>query len=161
MTDPTPRPSAPSDPRAARHPLGLSFPALIALALLAVPRVILHDLGVLTGATAINALLVFVPPIVWIAVALWARAPRPFLTILVIGAIYGVFLAAGHQLLWHVAFGDEPPRLGGNLAGLAPAAQELIMRLFAAVSSFFTGVLVGAIAGLIAWGLHALIRPRA
>ena len=154
--------TTPTPPVPRRRALGLPFAAIIGLALLAVPRVVLHDLGVITEGTAVNALLVFAPPLIWIAVVLWKRVPNPFLTLLVVGVFYGVLLAATHQLLWGAAFGDSLPRLGGNLAGLAPAAQEIIMRVFASVSGVFTGAIVGAIAGLIAWGLQALIsRPRA
>jgi hypothetical protein len=136
---------------------GLPLYALPALALLAVPRVVLHDLDVIQEGTAVNALLVFLPPVVWVAVVLRARVPNPFLTLLAVGAWYGVFLALGHQLLWEASFGDDPPRLGGNLAGrLSPGAEEVVLRAFAAVSSLFTGVLVGAVTGLAGWGLSRL-----
>lgn len=140
----------------------LPWYALPALALLAVPRVVLHDLHVIEEGAALNALLVFVPPLVWLAVVLRARAPNPFLTLLAVGAWYGVFLAIGHQLLWEASFGDDPPRLGGNLAGrLSPGAEELVLRAFATVSSVFTGVLVGAVTGLAGWGLSRWSRGRA
>lgn len=144
----------PSTPR--RSALGLPVIALIGLALLAAPRVILHDLGVLTEGTALNAVFVFVPLLIWIAVVLWKRVPNPFLTLLVVGAFYGVILLLGHQLLWDVAFAGNTPRLGGNLADLDPLLQSAIFRFFAGISSLFTGVIIGAITGLIAWGLGAL-----
>lgn len=131
--------------------------AVIGLALLAAPRVVLHDLDVIHEGTFVNALFVFVPPVVWIAVALWKRVPNPFLTLLVVGLFYGVILAAGHQLLWNSAFGDDPPALGGNLSDLDPATQSAVLRLFAAISSVFTGVIVGAITGLVAWGLGRVV----
>lgn len=148
----------PPTPR--RKGLGLPFIAIIGLALLAVPRVVLHDLGLITEGTGVNALLVFLPPAIWILVAVWRRVPNPFLTLLVVGACYGVFLALGHQLLWVVSFGDDTPRLGGNLAALDPALQSVVFRSFAVVSSLFTGVIVGAIAGLVAWGISAATRSR-
>lgn len=132
--------------------------ALIGLALLGIPRVVLHDLHLLHEGTVVNAVFVFVPLIVWIVVVLWRRVPNAFVTVLVIGAFYGVLLALGHQLLWGISFGDSPPRLGGNLANLDPSIQEMIMRFFAAMSSLFTGVVVGAITGLVAWGLQAILR---
>lgn len=139
----------------------LPWYALPALALLAVPRVVLHDLHVIEEGSAVNALLVFGPPVVWIAVVLRARVANPFLTLLAVGAWYGLFLALGHQVLWEASFGDDPPRLGGNLAGrLSPGAEQLVLRAFAAVSSLFTGVLVGAVSGLAGWGLTRLMRGR-
>ena len=113
--------------------------AIIGLALLAAPRVILHDLDIIQEGTAINALFVFLPPIVWIVVALAARVPTPFVTILAIGVCYGIFLALGHQLMWGIAFADDPPQLGGNLAGLDTTFQAVLLRSFAAVSSLVTG----------------------
>ncbi|WP_440073591.1 hypothetical protein [Streptosporangium sp. OZ121] len=154
----TSRNALPRQPLASRRPvLGLPVLAVIGLALLAAPRVVLHDLDVIHEGTFVNALFVFVPPVVWIAVALWRRVPNPFLTLLVVGLFYGVFLAVGHQLLWNSAFGGNPPTLGGNLSDLAPATQSAILRLFAAISSVFTGVIVGAITGLVAWGLGKVV----
>ncbi|TQM11978.1 hypothetical protein [Pseudonocardia kunmingensis] len=144
--------------RQGRPALGLPVLALVGLALLAAPRVVLHDLDLIQEGTVVNALFVFVPPLVWIAVAVLRRVPNPFLTVLVIGAIYGVLLAVGHQLLWHVSFPDGTPRLGGNLGDVPPATSEVVVRGFAAVGSVFTGVLVGAVSGLVAWGVGKLRR---
>lgn len=160
MTQPTPHPPAPA-PRG--RPLGLPVSALVGLALLAVPRVVLHDLGLIHEGTGINALLVAAPPIAWVVTVLAAGVRRPFVPVLVIGAISGVFLAVVHQLLWGAAFGTNPPRLGGNLAGLDPGVQDVVIRLFSIPSSLLTGAIVGAVAGLVAWGLSALgprgVRP--
>src|SRR5690625_6799813 len=59
------------------HRLGLPLWTLAILALLGVPRVVLHDLGVIHEGTAPNLLLVVAPPLVWIAVVLAARVRRP------------------------------------------------------------------------------------
>lgn len=135
---------------------GLPFVAMIGLALLAMPRVVLHDLGVIQERTFVNMLFVVVPVVIWIAVVVRARVPNPFLTLLTVGAIYGVLLAIGHQLLWEAAWNDGTPALGGNLSDLSPGAQEAIVRTFAAFSSLFTGVIVGAVSGLLAWGATRL-----
>ncbi|MGO1410110.1 hypothetical protein [Microbacterium sp.] len=158
MTEHTPYSSDPSAAVPRRRLLGLPLIAVIGLALLTVPRVVLHDLGILHEGTGVNALFVFVPAVVWIVVVLLAGAHRPFLTVLVIGLFSGVILAVVHQLLWSTAFAGNPPRLGGNLEGLDPAAQDVIIRLFSIPSSLFTGALVGAVAGLVAWGLSAIVR---
>lgn len=161
MTDHDPPPSshlADPAPVVKRRRLGLPLVAIIGLALLTAPRVVLHDLGLIHEGTGVNALFVFLPPVVWIVVTLAAKVPRPFVTILAIGICSGLFLALGHQLLWGVAFADSPPRLGGNLADLDPALQAIVFRSFAALSSIITGAVVGAITGLVAWGLSALLR---
>lgn len=129
---------------------GLSFPALVLLALIAAPRVVLHDLGLIQEGTFVNALFVFVPPLVWIVVVLWRRVPDPFRTLLMVGVLYGVALMLGHQLLWNVAYEGDPPTLGGGLAGLSPVVQQVMVRVFAALSSMVTGTVVGAVCGLVA-----------
>lgn len=141
-----------------RRRVGLPLAAIIGLALLAAPRVILHDLDIIHEGTAMNALFVFLPPVMWIVVALAARVPNPFITILVIGVCHGILLALGHQLMWGVAFAEDPPQLGGNLVGLDPVARSVIVRFFAALSSLVAGAIVGAVAGLVAWGLAAVTR---
>jgi hypothetical protein len=142
---------------AARRALGFSWPALVGLAALAAPRVVLHDLGVIEEGTVVNGLFVVVPPVCWIAAVLWRRPPRPFLALVVIGALYGVFIALGHQLLWEAAFGGATPALGGSLAGMDPAAQEGLLRGAAVVSSLVTGTLVGVVTGAVALLLHRLV----
>lgn len=141
--------------------LGLPLIAIVGLALLAAPRVPLHDLGVIEEGSFVNSLFVFVPPVVWVVVVVLKRVPNPLLTSLAIGLCYGILLALGHQILWEESFGDDPPQLGGNLSHLDPALEAAIIRVFAAVSSIFTGLIVGAICGLVAWGLStALHRSR-
>lgn len=144
--------------RAAGTP-GFSWPVLVGLAALAVPRVVLHDLGVIEEGSLVNGLLVFLPPLCWIAAVLWRRPSRPFLTVLLVGALYGVFLAVGHQLLWDSAFGQAAPALGGNLADLDPGAQEGILRTAAVLSSLVTGAFVGAVTGAVATLLCRVVPP--
>ena len=50
-----------------RRALGFAWPVLVALAALAAPRVVLHDLGIVEEGSVANGLLVFVPPALWIA----------------------------------------------------------------------------------------------
>jgi len=137
--------------------LGLSLPWIAGLALLGVPRVVAHDLG--PPPQAVNLVLVLAPIAAWIAVALWKRVPNPLVTLLAVGLVYGVLLGAVHQVLWTQAFADGAPALGGNLAGtLSPAAEDLLLRGAAMVSSLFTGVLVGLISGLVALGLSRALH---
>ncbi|GIQ70561.1 hypothetical protein DUZ99_15215 [Xylanibacillus composti] len=135
----------------------LSFVNLLLLALLGVPRVIAHDLHWVEPGSLANMLLVFVPPVIWVAVALRARTPRPFQSLLAVGIIYGVLLGITHQLLWHNAF-PTPPELGGNLSDLSPTANAVITRLFAFFSSLFTGAAAGVITGLVAQVLKGVLQ---
>jgi hypothetical protein len=144
---------------ARRRGIGLSLPAVVLLAALAAVRLPLHDLGLVQDGSMGAGLLVFAPLAVWVAVALRSRVPNPFLTLLAVGAAYGVMLAIGHQLLWEAAFGGDPPRLGGNLAGvLAPDAEAVFFRVSAVFSSIFTGTMVGAVAGAVALAIKRATR---
>ena len=134
---------------AAGRPLGFSWPVLVALAALAAPRVVLHDLGAIEEGSVVNGLFVFLPPACWITAVLWRRPARPFATVVVIGAIYGVFLAVGHQLLWDAAFEGNAPTLGGNLTGIDPGTQEIVLRTAAVLSSLVTGTFVGVVAAAV------------
>src|SRR5699024_6726168 len=128
--------------RSARR-LGLPLIALIGLALLAAPRVVLHDLDIISEGPATNALFVFGPLLVCIIVVLGAEVPNPFLTLLSVGACYGILLAAGPQIFWPAQFAGAPPRLGGILADLDPGLSKLTVRPFAAGSGLVTGTFVG------------------
>jgi hypothetical protein len=139
-------PSVPAMDDAPRRPLGLPLLAVLGLALLAVPRVVLHDLGLLTPGSVPNALLVFVPPAVWVLVAVLGRVPDPLRTLLAVGAGYGVFLALVHQLLWP--------------ADLPPEVDELLARGAAVLSSLVTGALTGLAAGAVAWVVGRAVRRR-
>lgn len=137
--------------------LGMPSSAICALAALGVPRAVAHDLE-LVG-PAVNAVLVFAPVAIWIAVVLWRGVPNPFPTLLAVGAVYGLLLAVTHQILWTEAFDGDRPRLGGELEGrLPPAVETALMRTFASGSGLVTGAMVGAITGAVAW-LAARLLP--
>jgi hypothetical protein len=130
------------------------------LGLLAAPRVILHDLDLIQEGTLLNAVLVFVPLLIWIVVAV-VRRTSPFLTLLAAGGVYGICLALFHNIFWNRAVADDPPTLGGNLAGrLSPGTEELVFRGAMSLSSLFTGLAVGAICGALAWTLTRLLTRR-
>ncbi|MBA8822847.1 hypothetical protein FHX42_000176 [Saccharopolyspora lacisalsi] len=133
-----------------RNRLGLPWWAIGLLAALAVPRVVTHDLG-LVG-PVVNALLVFGPLVCWVVVAVAAKVPRPVLTLVVVGAVHGVLLAIGHQVLWGHAYGGDVPQLGGNLEDLPWMAHSAITRATAFLSSVIVGTVVGVITGVVAWG---------
>jgi hypothetical protein len=148
MTQNHPGPPAPE--QHPRSPLGLPVWALVGLAMLSVPRIFAHDLGIDVG--PVPAILTIGPLVVWIAVTLRARVPSPILTLLAVGAIYGLALGIVHNLLWDQVFGDDPPALGELDEDLA----EVPLRAATLVSSVFTGVAVGVVSGLIATAARAL-----
>jgi hypothetical protein len=136
--------------------LGLPVLVVLGLVAIALPRVVVHDLGLVPPQGIAAALLAILPPLVWIGVAvLWST--RPFLSLTVAGAGYGVGLAVIHNLMWDVVFAGEAPRLGGNLAEVPQGVAEVGMRVAASFSSLVIGLAVGVIAGLVAWALRAVI----
>lgn len=139
-----------------RERLGLSPLAVAGLSLLAVPRIVAHDVGM--DHQLAYSLMTFVPLAVWLGVVLWRRVPNPLATLTVIGVCYGVLLGVVHVALWNVSFGDSPPSLGGNLDGVLPAAVEaVVLRAFTVASSLVTGTAVGAALGVLAWLLARIV----
>lgn len=156
-----PRPDAlRHDPRPASR-LGLPVWALLALSLLAAPRVVLHDLGLATDGPLVGLLAVG-PAVVWVVAVVRARARWPLVALLVVGLGYGVVLAVGHHLFWDEVFDDLGPQLGGNLDDtLSPGAEEALMRTAMTLSSLLTGAAVGLVCGLVALGVQAVSRSLA
>ena len=135
--------------------LGLPLWSIVALGLLAAPRVVLHDLDIIHEGSFVNALFVFVPLAIWVAVAV-AWSTKPFLSLLAAGGVYGLSLAIGHNLLRDI------PRLGGELTGrLSPAVEQVLARGAIVASSLVTGLVVGAVCGLVAWGIHRVTHRSA
>jgi hypothetical protein len=127
---------------------------VVALALLGAPRVVLHDLGLGTHGP-LAGLLAIGPFAVWIFVTLRARCPRPLVTLLAIGVLYGCILAIGH----HLFMDDITPRFGGTLEGrLSPGVEAAFLRTALTVSSIFTGAAVGLVCGLFAVMLRSASR---
>ncbi|GMA71051.1 hypothetical protein [Tetragenococcus osmophilus] len=139
--------------------LGISLVTLFVLSLLGLPRVILHDLSLIEEGSLVNSLFVFVPIIIWIGYIVWQNVKRPFLSLVVIGLFYGIFLALSHQIFWNTAF-NTSIQLGGNLSHLSPLVSSSIIRVFAFFSSLTTGAIVGVISGLIASIINFLKRMR-
>ena len=129
-----------------------SWPWIIGLALLAVPRALFHDLAPLGPLS--NAVLAIAPPLIWILVVVTRRAPHPFVVLLVIGCVYGAILGVVHEATWTTVWDGHPPRLGGNLEGrLSPAVETALMRIVVFISSFVTGAIIGAVSGLVGWAV--------
>lgn len=139
----------------------LGWPWVVGLALLGIPRVVAHDLDLVAPGSLVNFALAVGPPVAWILVVLLARVPKPFMALLVIGIVYGVLLAVAHQLMWTHAWDGHPPGLGGRLDDILPTgAESIVVRSSAFLSSVATGVLVGAVAGLVGWLIDRMWEHR-
>lgn len=147
MTFPTPPTLHPGP----RRPLGMPVVTLIALAMLGVPRVVLHDLHIIDSAHPLSWILSVGPVAVWVAVAVALKVPRPFVTVLTIGLIFGVLLILTHQVLWSYLYAKNQdfPNDDGAVA--------VVSRLAVVPGGLFAGAALGALGGLIAWGLRAVL----
>ena len=124
---------------------------LMGLALLAIPRVVVHDLKLLPLDSLPYIALAVGPLLVWLGVAALWQTSRPWRDFLVLGLGFGILLGLTHQILWEVSWGDNMPHIGGNMAGkLSPGVEELVLRAFAFGSSLMTGLVFGAPFGLVA-----------
>ncbi len=122
------------------------------------PRAVAHDLGLVAPGTAANTALTLGPMVVWVLVAV-LLSRRPLATLLAAGTGYGVLLGLMHNLAWSTAWGGDPPRLGGSLAGAwPPATEELLMRGATGLSSLAIGTVLGLVVGALAWGIQELAR---
>jgi hypothetical protein len=127
------------------------LPYLILLPAVMIPRVVVHDLRLLPLDSTLYVLLALVPLGVWAFVAATRRTEHPVREFLIYGAAYGLLLGLTHQVLWAAAFGDNLPRIGGNLAGkLDPFWEQVLLRKFALISSIGTGLVTGALFGVAA-----------
>lgn len=136
---------------------GLGILELLPLSLLGLPRVILHDLSIIEEGTFVNLLFVVIPVIVWIIYILSKNAKAPFLSMLFLCSIYGMILGITHQILWTQSF-PEGVQLGGNLTELPDLASNIIIRIFAFLSSVTTGVVMGIVLGAVTWVLNQLLK---
>jgi hypothetical protein len=124
---------------------------MVALAMLGLPRVILHDLHIIDSAHPLSWILSLGPVAVWVAVAVARKVRRPFLTVLAIGVIFGLMLVVTHQLLWEYLYADHPEFRGNDgIAGIVP-------RLAVIPGGLFAGAALGALGGLVTWGIQVAI----
>ena len=134
----------------------LPFLSILVLAAIAVPRVIIHDLHLADLDSVPYKILATVPFLIWFGVAVFRKTTKPLADFLVLGLVFGILLAITHQLLWHSALNGQLPQLNTTLD---PAAQEIVLRIAAVLSSILTGAIIGAFFGCIA-ELSTAIRKK-
>lgn len=123
----------------------------VVLALLSAPRIIAHDSNIVDLESTPYIMLAVVPLIVYAGIAIVLRTWRPFYNFMVLGVLLGVVLAVTHQLMWDIAWAEGAPAIGGSLKDrFDPATEEVILRVFAFISSLLTGLVMGAVFGLLA-----------
>lgn len=146
MTNPTETYAAPTTRRGKRLPML----AILGLAALGLPRVILHDLHLTAPQSLLTWILALAPVAAWILAAVLSRSPRPLLDLVLVGLAFGAMLALTHQILWEQAFAGAPPALGSGPAG------SIVPRIAAVFSGLTIGTAMGAVSGVVALGLARL-----
>lgn len=124
---------------------------IVLLAAIAMPRVVVHDLHLLPLDSFFYILLAVVPFIIYGSIAIFRDNKRPLYDFMIMGVCFGVFLATIHLITWDTSWGSNMPKLGDNLEGvLAPEVERLFFQTATAFSSVMTGIVTGAVFGLIA-----------
>lgn len=126
----------------------LPFVAVLILALLAVPRVIIHDLHLADLNSVPYKVLATVPFLIWLGVAILRKSRSPMKDFLVLGVVFGSLLAITHQLLWDSALTTATVNMSIDLD---PSVEQAVLRTAAVISSLLTGVTVGGFFGFVAW----------
>jgi hypothetical protein len=139
----------------------LPFTHIITLAALGVPRVILHDLKLVSFDSPIYKVLAVGPLLIWLLVAIFYKTKSPFHLFIVLGLMFGLLLGVTHQMTWVASWGDNMPHLHGNLEGkLDPTLESLLLRTAAFISSIFTGLFAGVVLGAVSF-MSQKVRAKA
>lgn len=130
---------------------GLPFQYIVLLAGLGLPRVVLHDLRLVSFDAPIYKVLAVGPLLVWLLAAMFYKTKSPFRDFLLLGLVFGLLLGLTHQITWTASWGDNVPHLHGNLEGkLDPVVESIMLRTAAFISSICTGLFAGVVLGVVA-----------
>jgi hypothetical protein len=126
---------------------------IVPLAFLALARPLLSIAGAYEtlGGGALGPLLVTaLLAVVWVATVVLTRAPKPLVTLLLVGALYGLLAIALQQLLWNLSPGGVPEE--------APSSTPVLVVSWASILA--TNAIWGALLGLVAAGIRRLVERR-
>lgn len=129
---------------------GMKIIEIVILALLGLPRIVLHDLSIIEEGSLVNSILVFGPVVIWFLYILVRNQEAPVWSIFILSCFYGLILALTHQIFWHESF-PEGVKFGGNLSHILIEVSTVIARVFALISSLTTGLVLALILSGIMW----------
>lgn len=129
---------------------GMKIIEIVILALLGLPRIVLHDLSIIEEGSLVNSILVFGPVVIWFLYILVRNQEVPVWSIFILSCFYGLILALTHQILWDESFPDGV-KLGGNLSHISIEVSTVIARFLALMSSLTTGLVLALILSGIMW----------
>lgn len=135
---------------------GMKLIEIVVLALLGLPRIVLHDLSIIEEGSFLNSILVFGPVVIWFSYILVRNQEAPVWSIFILSCLYGLILALTHQIFWHESFPDGV-KLGGNLSHISMEVSTVIARFFALMSSLTTGLILALMLSGIMWVLCKVV----
>ncbi|MEV5967064.1 hypothetical protein AB0L70_35165 [Kribbella sp. NPDC051952] len=137
----------------------LSVWLMVTLIAVGLPRTVLADLDIVRPESSLlYYILALAPFAVWLVVAVFHDARKPFMNFVVVGVLYGLSLVVIHQALWNAgaSLGHNPPVAAVNFAdSVDPAYQQLALRGYTVMIAMAIGVGTGLVAGLVAMTARA------
>lgn len=128
---------------------------IIPLAALAIVRTLMHVYRAYESAPRAEGAVWIVTLVIWVAVVVAKKVPKPFLTLLLTGGLSGLFSAAIQQLFWTRFWMTVQ-----NFDTLAVDVFSPLVRTIAVGSSLVAGLLWGAATGLLAAAIGWLLYPK-
>ncbi|MFC3255820.1 hypothetical protein ACFOLF_31295 [Paenibacillus sepulcri] len=120
---------------------------LMVLAAIAIPRVVIEDLQLLSLESPLYKALSAGPFVIYLGIALLRKNKRPFYDFIVLGTLLGLFVAVTHQ----ITMDNNLPELKGNLKDFfSPAGEEIVIRFVIFIRILAVRFMGGVIIGLIA-----------
>jgi hypothetical protein len=132
-------------------PLGLTWTAVITLALLGIPRVVVQDFRLIENQPYLNALLSLAPGAIWVYYLLHKKIAHTLNTMLAVGLAYGAMAGIVHQLAWSGLWGDAQTSVFASI----------IPRFYNLISSLVSGLVIGATLGVAALFLKYMMGESA
>ena len=143
---------------------------LLTLVAIGLPRTVLADLDIVEPESGLlYYVLALAPFAAWLAVAILRRTSRPIMDFTVLGAAYGLSLAAVHHLLWNAdaGYGNRPPasavefaqNFGAGLQGIALHGYTVMIGMMIGIGSGLVAALV-ALAATVVRGTRRTARHR-
>ena len=120
---------------------------IVPLAALGLVRTFMHIFRVVEMVPATEGLAWLGTAVVWIAFVVGNKMPRPFLSLLLIGLVHGIFAALAQQIFWSGFWAGYPPVQIGEV--MLPIDSPTV-RTVAVISSIVTGLGWGFLLGVIA-----------
>lgn len=147
--------------RVKRTPHNIPFSWFILLPLLGIPQKIGVLFGWLNEGSWLNFILLLIAPILWVVLVLQRTESSSFNPLLLIGLIYGFYLAVTEFIYWLI-FQDSHALAQGTWTfnDLMGAITYFLIPIFRFFGHLLFGLLIGAITGFIAQLIAKRRRQR-